>query len=124
MISKNVSKVELSFSPHITLSLALPSSWIQRIPIQSTWPKKGEVERMSESTFCGSSPVLSIWEVTFLLIACSTASSIDGRGSVSISNMRNARISSYKLVIQEGINLKRVLNIDDILFGQFSKCSI
>ena len=36
-----------------------------------------------------------------------------------MSNMRNAKISSYKFVILEGINLKRVLDIDDKLFGKF-----
>ena len=44
---------------------------------------------------------------------------MDEWGTVSMSNMRNARKSSYKLVILEGINLKRVLNIDDKLFGKF-----
>ena len=106
------------------MSLALPSSWSQRIPIQSTCPKKGEVERIRESAFFGSSPVRSIWDFTFLLIVSSTAPSIDGRGSVSMSNMRNANIFSYNLIILEGINLKRVLNIDDKLFGQFLKCLI
>ena len=48
-----------------------------------------------------------------------TYSSTAGRGTVSISNMRNANIFSYNLIILEGINLKRVLDIDDKLFGQF-----
>ena len=73
---------------------------------------------MSDSAFSGSSPVRSIWDFTFLLTVSSTTSSIDGRGSVSMSNMRNAKISSYKLVIWKDVNLKRVLDIDDKLFGK------
>ena len=56
---------------------------------------------------------------TFLRAASSTVSSIDGRGTVSMSNMRNANKFSYKSVICKSINLKRVFDIDDKLFGKY-----
>ena len=61
---------------------------------------------------------------TFLRTASSTVSSIDGRGTVSMSNMRNSKKYSYKFVIWKGVNLKRVLVIENKLFEKYIKCFI